>query len=232
MSYPDYKLAEKSLKKRQTKRYYFSMWSALLVTLVLLALAGDSQINRYLIPLIMGVGAFVAIRAYDLYREARPDTGYHQRLEEEMTWLFGEGWRESTDTAAYAVAENRMKARQRERWLFLPHLLTFIPFNTVMVLSLMTMIQNGASPLLFFIPLGWLAIIIWHGLYAFPPAGWLAQRERKAGEALQQEMERLQTLPLKNGDKLKRDVLYTVGEDGELVELSEEEVAARRLGST
>lgn len=229
MSFPDYKLAEARLQQRRTKRHYFSMWVALLLTFILLMLAGDSSINALIVPITLILGAFVAMRGYDLYREDHPNVGSQKRIEQEMSWLFGEDWQESADISAYTVAENRIKARQRERWLFLAHLLVFIPFNTVIAFTLSNMIQNGASPLMWFLPLGWLGIIIWQGFYAFPPSAWLIKREQKAGEALREEVERLQPLVLKNGEKLKRDAFYTVGEDGELVELSAEEIASRRL---
>ena len=68
----------------------------------------------------------------------------------------------------------------------------------------------------------WLIILIRQGREAFPSHRALERRERAFGSNLRREFRFMQPESPKTKEKLKRGMYYTIGDDGELVEVEED----------
>ena len=77
------------------------------------------------------------------------------------------------------------------------------------------------KPNYFFIPLFVIIYLLWGIRRNFPSQSRLAKIERKAGEELRRELQAIRPEKTKFQDKPKRQTVYEIGDDGELVELDE-----------
>src|SRR5207302_3551373 len=91
---------------------------------------------------------------YDSPRHVFPK----DRIAQEMTWLYGEDWANTTSTEEYTFAEDRIRKRRMGRWMFVIHLVLFLPVN-----GLILYIMSRVMP--YYLPGA-----IW--LYAVPTLIW------------------------------------------------------------
>lgn len=229
MGISEYDIAQRRLERRRSSRFAAFVGVAIFAAFLLLAMS-NSYTAGCTIPfmVISGIASLSSVINYYLY-----SPHYHQNevvIEQEMSWLFGENWELTAGNSEYALAQDRLRNRRKTQIWFSGHLTLFLVMLLLVVPRLGVSYLEYAKPGLLIFGGIWVALIAVHAFRAFPPPSVLAEREQNAGEALQKEITLLQKEKAKNEGKLKRDVLYTVGEDGELVELSAEEAAARRLG--
>lgn len=219
----EFELAQKRLKDRQRDWFVLILSSAIFgMTLVGSSVYGDG--GSCWLPFQILTAIMVVSKALDLYYSSLGRAPRIDRIEQEMVWLFGEEWRDITGAHEYSFAQERIQKRSIDRWLLLPHIIVFLLASMVLVALGTTLLFYGQA--VGWIPLGiavvWFALaLLPHCLRAFPTESRLARRERRTGEALRRELRRMQPEKLKNEEKSKRHIAYTVGDDGELVELSD-----------
>ena len=219
----EFDLAQKRLKERQRMRTFLILWLAFLLGALFLMVIFPSGSGLWIIlGLIAGVLAAsngLQLRISSPNRMPRPEL-----VEQEMSWLFGEDWRDFTSAQEYAFAQDRIRQRRLGRFGLLLHLIVFVPSAAYLVL-IGTFLRSYGEALgnaALIVPFAWLiGLLIPHAWRAFPTKGMLARREQKAGSELLLELRRMRPEKLKNDEKLKRGVQYTVGDDGELVEVSQ-----------
>jgi hypothetical protein len=125
----------------------------------------------------------------------------------------------------YMLAQERIRRRRIKRSYFYLHLIVYLLVNAALLYLLIgSFARITSAPLgcMVLLPFVWLAFLGGHGLLAFPSRRRLARREQQIGQAIQAELQQLEPEMAKHKEKPKRDVQYTVGEDGELVEISDD----------
>ncbi|MBZ0297633.1 MAG: 2TM domain-containing protein [Anaerolineae bacterium] len=216
-----YDLAQQYIEQRQRKRDHALFW----LVLAALSLLSTFAFAGCLLPLLPIALIFAAL-SYNEFtaRQWIPPT---PQVDQEMEWLFGENWADTADVYEYALALERIRKRRIARSRFVFHLIVFllVASGFLIVIFSFVLVRRTYSgmaepPLLLLIPLiAWIAMLVYHRNRVFPTQRRLAQRERQAGEAIQRELDQMQPVKLKNEEKLKRDTYYTVGDDGELIEV-------------
>jgi hypothetical protein len=140
-----------------------------------------------------------------------------------MSWLYGEDWASTTSTDEYTFAQDRIRKRRIGRWMFLVHLLIFVPVNSYILILAVGVLQfdNPSGIWMLSIPLIWLFFLLAQAWYAFPTAGRLARHEQKLGAAIEREIAALHLDKQKRGEKAKRQDRLVLSDDGELLEVPE-----------
>jgi hypothetical protein len=214
----EYELAQKRIQIRERKRNRFIIWLGVFVGLLLLIAISASEALFCMWPLVLLPGLICVAAGIDWFFSRNNQQPPAEMVEQEMAFLFGSDWHENTGMQEYAFAQERVRARQRGPWNFALHSLFFLPVS-------LWLLGVGARWLdgIVILPLIWALFYIRHGMYVFPTSAALARRERRAGEAIRRELELLTPEKHKNEEKPKR--AYALGDDGEIVELTDEDVA-------
>lgn len=201
----EYGIAYQRLEDLQAKKKAF--YRLLIVSIVLVGLCwvGDIKIFYAFLPIIIPLVFLNAYRGLQVYQAVHLYTPSKQLTELEMSWLFGDDWQSTATFQEYAVAQDRIRQRRYDRWVFLMHLLTFM---TDYCLN-----YGGDDSLWIVITTVWPLVLLYHIFQAFPPPSLLERRERKAGEELRREIEAMQP------EKSKRKMHYILADDGEMVEM-------------
>ncbi len=211
-----FEIAQQRLEARQTTRTFFFLWLGLFVALIGVSIFGGSVIQMCMLP-IAGLAGLVAVwRGIVLYYSDPRRSPSPASIEQEMEWLYGEDWRETSGTDEFACAQDRIRKRLTERWRFLLHLISFVAVNTLILPYLW---PSGLS--LYPVPLIWLVIVGYHFTYAFPLKRALERRERAAGQSVLRELNALQYGEQKTKRKPKRETHFVLADDGELVEVAD-----------
>jgi uncharacterized membrane protein YhaH (DUF805 family) len=219
-------IAHERLRKRHQQKNIFYIWLTLFtfaVILTIVSVATKTDIYQCTIPMAGIVGLIALLRGIQLYYSSTHREIKDELLEQEMSWLFGENWKETTGYQEYQVAQDRIMRRRAERPLFLLHLLVFIPVNGFIVLFGNMFVQyNEPGAIWFYITaLIWLAFLIRHTIVTFPTKGMLRRREHKAGQTLLNEIQRIDK---HKPQKAKNDRRYALSDDGELVEIEDDDL--------
>jgi hypothetical protein len=221
----DFQLAQIRLKDRQRKQSLLLLWLALFCTTIIMNVIFGGIVEWW-VPLEIFTALMVVVKAIQLYYSSPRRSIRSELIEQEMDWLFGLDWREHTGPQEYTFAQDRIRKRRLERWLFALHLLAFVPISTFFLSGISFLASYGqpGGEICIAVPLTWLVFLLFpHGIRAFPTKEMLANREQRAGEALWLELQKMRPEKLKTKAKPKRDVKYVVGDDGELVEVELEE---------
>jgi hypothetical protein len=211
----EYELAQKRIQAWRRKR---NDTIALVVFIALVSavclLAGNSAFVCGL-PFILLAGLFALSNVIELYYHAHAPS--EADMAQEMVWLFGDDWREMTGAQEYALAQDRIRERRIGRWVLPVHIALYTLAAGVILLPIRPM-----PPLVYGLFGLWLIGLFFHARHTFPSLENLARRERKAGEAIRRELELLTPEKRKHEEKPKR--AYALGDDGEIVELMNEDV--------
>jgi hypothetical protein len=217
-----YGAALRRLDTRESHRELFYASLMLLAVLILLSL-GNNFTPYCAVPLTALVGLITVAQGIRLYFESPRALPSREGLDQEMYWLYGPDWKSTTSVEESEFALDRIRKRRIGRWMFLLYLPVFLPIIGLILLlaPLFTQYDPAASPLLYGLPILYLIFLLWKVWQAFPTADRLARRERKAGEALDLELEVLHLDKQKRGEKAKRHSRLVLSDDGELVEVPE-----------
>ncbi|MEP7290651.1 MAG: hypothetical protein ABI835_02660 [Chloroflexota bacterium] len=219
----EFELAQTHLKDYQRTRTLLMLWSALFAGTLITHLIFGGTLGCWL-PFHAITGVMALTKALRLYYKSPEQLPQIERVEQEMGWLFSDDWRDLTGAHEYGFAQDRIQRRRIDRWEFLIHVILFLLASALLIFGGMTFLNYGESVgrYLVLIPVVWFVLaLLPHCLRAFPTRGMLIRRERRTGDALRRELRRMQPEKLKNEDKSKREVQYTLGDDGELVEASD-----------
>ncbi|MEO8394170.1 MAG: hypothetical protein ABI700_14365 [Chloroflexota bacterium] len=218
----DFELAQKRLKARQRKQFLLTLW-----LIVVCAMIGANVIfgdqGECWTTLTMGAGLMAITKLIQLYYESVRRPLGDELIAREMEWLFEADWRNTTGAEEYTFAQDRIRKRRLDRWMYGFSFLIIVPLALVCISALITFQGYGQSGAEGVIIIGLLImsfLAIRQGRRVFASEGMLATRERKVGDALRRELQRMHPPEKrKNEEKRKREVEYTVGDDGELVEV-------------
>jgi hypothetical protein len=222
----EFELAQKRLVERQRTHSSLFLWLTGFVIVAFFHLV-FGQIGTCWFALEILCAVMVAGKAIRLQQTMPLNPLQIKTLEQEMEWLFGADWRQTTDVQESAFAEERVQKRRADRIGFAIHFLIFLAAAMSLMLlgdyfwkTLREPLFNSVFNIL---PLGWLVFaLIPHAWRTFPTPNRLARRENRVGQALQAELQRLHLEKHKNDEKPKRTAQYMLGDDGELIEWSEE----------
>jgi hypothetical protein len=232
----DFELAQSRIATRRRYRQSFFLWLAIFIVLI----AGNVIFGSFLggaTILAQGIAFFMAfVNGVRWFYQSPFFVPQETLIKREMVWLFGEDWQDFTDAQEYIFAQDRIRKRRLGRWLFFFHIPLFLFANWLLlgISQMFTQYGTGrpdeiAVKIAFYGVVGlWTVFLIYHAIQAFPTAGMLAKRERKAAEELQHELQNMRPQKVKNEDKLKRHPLYGIGDDGELIELNEDDEKPKR----
>jgi hypothetical protein len=218
-----YDAAQRRMQERERKQRTFYAWLAVLIVIIALSALGGAGMFSCLLPLTLIAALVTAVQFVQLYYRSPQRVLSRRLIEEEMSWLYGDDWSSTTSQAEYTFAKERILKRRIGRWMFVFHVLVFIPINGS-ILSLASTYRRIAEPLSIFLYVMagiWGLLLLRHAWQAFPTAGALARREPKAIEALELEIEALHLDKEKRGEKAKRKTRVVLSDDGELIELPE-----------
>lgn len=215
-----YELAQRRIEKRQRKKTHTITWLILAVICILLILV----VGNCAFPLAAIAVLFTVYSGIEWYLASTKWIPPQPQVEQEMEWLFGDGWQNFTGVHEFSLAVERIYNRRKTRGQFAFHLGFFALAHVFIVVLIVYNLTNFHTPgpiLVLAIPVVWLAALAIHFSYSFPTQQTLMQREQQAGKAIQKELDQLWSGKLKNEDKLKRDVYYILGDDGELIEVDQ-----------
>lgn len=224
LEHSDYDIAQQRITEREKKKNSFYIWLFLTILIFLIGLLGGGRMASIFWPIGALIGTYVAGKGIQLYYESpqrRPQTALTNL---EMSWLFGDDWQATTGTREYVFAQDRIRKRRSNRWVFLLHTIIFI-FINLFIITVFYSYKDTNEPggEWWLVVSGvWLIFYLRHGFTAFAPVKFLEKRERKLGQTLQFELTAMQSEKLKNDHKPKRDSIYRVGDDGELEEVENE----------
>jgi hypothetical protein len=216
-----YEYAQRHLMQRERRRNRFILWIGVLVVLLFGALVG---IGFCTLPLLIAIAPLAITEGMELYLLLQRSTPSTEAVEQGMAWLFGDDWRDLAEPQTYMIAQDRIRRQRMSRWRFYMHLIVYLPVNTLILYLMYTnLFRFNALPSGFelLVSLLWLGLLVRHGYSAFPSRKRRAQRERQFGQAIQFQIEQSTPETFKYKEKPKRDVRYTIGEDGELEQISE-----------
>jgi hypothetical protein len=216
-----YELAQQRIEQRQRRRNHTLAWLLVSAVCILLTfVAGNCAL-----PLVMIAFVLAALSGIEWYFTSRHRTPPPSQVNQEMEWLFGEGWQDTAGMHEFSLALERIQKRRVARVKFAFHLGFFLLANAVIVGLAsynLTHFQTPGPVMVFSVPVVWLAVLLYHAVSVFPSQRRLAYREQQAGETIRRELDQMQPAKQKNEDKLKRGAYYTLGDDGELVEVDHE----------
>jgi hypothetical protein len=198
------------------------MWLATLIIFVVISILGGRPVLLCTAPFTVLAGLITAIYGVQLYYTSSQRSLSKHLIEQEMVWLYGDDWSNTTSQAEYAFAQERILKRYLSRWMFLFHVLLFIPIiGFTLYESAVYTGSSSLSILLYTVTAIWLLFLVRHARQAFPTAGMLERRERKVGEAIELEIEALRLDKQKRGEKDKHHTHVVLSDDGELLEVPE-----------
>jgi hypothetical protein len=220
----DFEIAQRRIAERQSKRNIFHIWVAALILLILFGLVSGGEVCGALFPIGGIIGLIAFAKGIELYYESPRRQTSREQIEEEMSWLFGENWQEVVGTQSYAFAQSRIRQRRKERWLWVVHTLLFVPASLAIASIGLMGVRYGEPGVAAILVLNmiWLLFFLRHAVKAFPTRGMLASRERKVGEALLLELQSMRPEKLKRKEKPDDASRYAIGDDGELIERTED----------
>jgi hypothetical protein len=225
-----YELAQQRIEHRQRRQTYTLAWLILAAISILLTFVAGNCV----LPLAGIAVLFAVFSGIDWYFTSRKWTPTLVQVSQEMEWLFGEDWQNATGVYEYSLAMERIHQRRSAQKQFAFHLGFFLVANLFifgLVVYNLRIFHTAGPSLVLIVPMVWLAVLAYHFIYAFPERRRLRQREQQAGEAIRRELNQMQPTKLKNEDKLKNDAFYTVGDDGELVEVDREVIEDSNPGN-
>ncbi|MEZ4671663.1 MAG: hypothetical protein R3E39_27480 [Anaerolineae bacterium] len=222
----EFELAQKRLALRQRHRMFMLLWLGVFGVLVFLTIPFGGAVAGSLLPLTLFTLFMTIFYGLQTYYSSPGRIIKQPLIEQEMTWLFGETWQENTGSFEYTFAQDRIRLRRRNRWLFFLHLLVYVPVNAFVLYGIFDFAVKYREPTMqticLPIPILWtLVLLLPHALQAFPTDGMLARRERKVAQTLQAEINNMYPTKAKNEEKAKTEKHFRVGDDGELVELDD-----------
>lgn len=187
----DYELAQKRIQIRLQRRNAFILWLFMFIVSLVLSFAASTYTFNCGIPLALITGFFAAARGYQWYFNTPQQDDPQRLIEQEMAWLFGDNWKATTGPYEQSLAENRIQNRRKNRWIFVVHVIIFVPSVLYLVIIAQSGVQYGEPSVaaLYLVPVIWGAVFIAHLLHTFPLPSLLERRERKAGAALRREVE-------------------------------------------
>lgn len=221
-TYNDHEIAERRLKRRATRIMQLKITLGLIALIVIFIMLVPTVSCLWVIVFLLGVISIPM--GIEHYYDAPERLPSNAQTEEEMRWLFGEEWQANADAKQYAFAQERIRQRAVRRWTFAGHLLVFIPAE-VLLLQGFHLTNSTDSAVWLVIMVGWAFLVFLHWRYVFPSNKRLEKRETQYGNYLRGELERMQP---EQKAKLKRGVYYMVGDDGELVEVEDEDNEAEK----
>jgi hypothetical protein len=221
----------KTIQRRMEQhRRRISLLYLLLAGFTFLACVGLS-IGRFfpqcVVPALILVALGAVAQSIAIYVAAPHRNISTALVEQELKWLFGEDWQNSTGSVEYAFAEDRVRQRQVWRAIFPVHVLIYAAFYGTlgMVVNGLPEIVRGALTTLFGAAAAvWLAFLVLHVLWAFEPKKLLARRERSASQATERQLKASQASVATIDETFKPGAHYVVSDDGELVEVPDTEV--------
>ncbi len=221
----DFDNVQRRIKKRQNKRNVFYLWlGVFIIFLSVVILANDHQIWNFSAPFLALTGLFTGIRGVQFYALRPRVESEGPLIEQEMGWLFSEQWELTTNEKEYSYAQERIRKRKLDRWLFLVILIVSIVgtgWLALIAVGTSEVVPNSAlANGLFATAVIWTLLVIWRGIYVFPTKERLVSRERTAGEAIRREFSFLHPSKSKHVEKQKRTTPYVIGDDGELMPTS------------
>jgi hypothetical protein len=230
-SIADHEIAQKRIDERRRNRDQFYFRLAALTALVFVSIFTGSGGLSCLLPVLIFVGLVAASKGVELFFSSPHQELPTPLVEQELEWLFGQDWQNSTGSVEYAFAQDRIRKRQIARWKFPIHLLIF-----GLIYFLITQFINGqfapfnmtAPVWLYALPLIYLVFLIRHAWSAFPTRGLLERRERAAALTMDRELQAIQPRKLKREETLKPDARYAISGDGELVEVPDSEAQVQK----
>jgi hypothetical protein len=218
-----YEIAQKRIEQRRQKSSRFKVWIALLILAALVtqqSLQANNHNSLCTVPIMLGLGLFIFMDGIELYfTSPRRQLSAHI-FEQEMTWLFGDDWQDVAGTQEYMLGQERIRRRQIRQGQFYLHLFISLMYNCLAVSSLFRYPEFGSFHTLVTLAVS-LVLLIFHGYKVIPSRRRLEHQERDIGRAIQAEIAHSIPESAKHKEKPKRDVRYTIGEDGELEEISE-----------
>lgn len=221
----DFDLARIRLERRNRYQVELTLWM-LGVPLTALAIHFFRLGNTALVLLPFVSFGMGIVRSVQLYYNAPKRRFSAATVEDEMRWIFGEDWSITTGPSEFLFAQDRLRRRRLERWLFVIHIAILIPIFVVGIAIAVADTQfPDASQMMSILVFGLLGVWIFcvtlpHAWRVFPTRKRLERRERRLGEALRLEQQRMYPEAAMEKAKRKR---YAIGDDGELVEVSEVE---------
>jgi hypothetical protein len=190
-----------------------SRLSLLLLSLTMVRGLAGANLFSLFIPWISGYLIGLGIQGYCAAPRRVPSK---KLVEQEQNWLFGIDAQAGFESEKYSLVRNRLILQRMERWKFVMHLGVLL-----LILDFLSKAPPFLSDYTGFFLIAELVLVAVHALYAFPSPDDLARRERKAGEAIRRELELLTPEKRKNEEKPKRG--YALGDDGEIVEIEDDE---------
>lgn len=218
----EFELAARRIERR--RRNVTQLTISIIMTALFIALYGVAGPGYACFGILIPITFFfVVARTIELYHESPRHLPSQERTEHQLTLLFGEDWRETTGIKEYALAQDRLIRYGKKRWWFVIHLLIAVPSIILISIALINTLPPGGIMwmVLGLLPI-WLIILIRQGREAFPSHRALERRERAFGSNLRREFRFMQPESPKTKEKLKRGMYYTIGDDGELVEVEED----------
>ncbi len=220
-----YEIAQKRVEDRRNKSNRFKLWIVLLILAAVVSqqsLQADNNIRLWFfsIPIAFLMGLFILMDGIELYfTSPRRQISPHV-FEQEMIWLLGDDWKDIAGRQEYMLGQERIRRRQIRQGQFYLHLCLYLIYNAFALNALFNTLESDSFGLL--AQLAVLSgLLIFHGYKVFPSRRRLERRERDFGRAIQAEIAHNIPESTKRKEKPKRDVRYTIGEDGELEEISE-----------
>jgi hypothetical protein len=215
------------LETRKRLRDVFYIWLLNLGIALAVSVIGGGVCNPCTIPFALISGLIVVTKGIQLYNESPARTPSTDETAEELLWLYGEDWQWMSGPEEQVLAQDRIRRRRSERWLFAVHLLLFTLVNGVVVHWTLRLLREGGPEggWLLLVPVIWSTFLISRFLHAFPTEGKLQRRERAYAQVLETQMERLWPEKRKHSEKAKRDRVVVISEDGELIEVPDESEA-------
>jgi hypothetical protein len=204
------------------------------ISLLYLLLAGftflicvSSFIGRFLpqcvVPALILVGLGIVAQAISVQVAAPRRIISTALVDQQLEWLFGEDWQNSTSSVVYAFAEDRVRQRQVWRAIFPVHLLMYAAFyGTLVMLFGVSQVLGGGLLIIFgAITLPWLAFLALHAWVAFPTKNMLQSRERAAAREKEQQLRANQPRVARVDQTLEAGAHYAISDDGELVKVTD-----------
>ncbi len=219
----EYEIAQKRIKVRRQKKRELIIFGVIEVVIIALGLTHPGS-GTCIVPTGAIAAFIIASKAIQYYYLSPQQIPSQTQLDQELEWLFGENGQASIDTLEYAFAQDHIRKRQVQKWKFvLFYPLIFLPVAGFLLIS--DFQTPGKEQLVLLVFPFAIVHLLWGIRKHFPSQSRLAKIERQAGEELRRELQSMRPEKLKHEEKRKREPIYEVGDDGELVEIDEVELS-------
>jgi hypothetical protein len=217
-----YEIAQKRIEDRRNKSNRFKLWIVLfiLAALVTQMFIDDYHFLVFSIPIAFLMGFFILMDGIELYFTSPRRQLSPHIFEQEMAWLFRDNWQDVAGTQEYMLGQERIRRRQIRQGQFYLHLCISLIYNYLSFASFFRQPEFGPVHALVTSAVS-LGLLVFHRYKVVPSRQRLERRERDFGRAIQTEIAHSIADSPKRKEKPKRDVRYTIGEDGDLEEISE-----------